>query len=192
MTVKTLAFDVDWHDSAANSPRLLALTEGLPVRDADTAYEKHAIADDPGWHVYYSDFDGYVWFFTWGGKPDDGFGGWKRTVTLSDGTTETVIGGWHASSDCTTAAGLPRVMSVVTTRNETESARWPRSGSSGFMTVERVERELPLLRPDLELVATPWGMTVKWRGQPSKDEHIAKRTRVPYSSLGPVGVRDAV
>lgn len=37
-------------------------------------------------------------FFTWSGKPDNGFGGWRRTIELKAGGALEVIGGWSSGA----------------------------------------------------------------------------------------------
>jgi hypothetical protein len=194
MTVNVLAVDFWWGDGCANDPDVRMLIDQRPPRGP---YQKVPHPDGrPGWHVYYTETDGFAWFFTWGGKPDDGFGGSRRTITLVDGTEEEIVGGWHVGADTARDAGFPELVEIATVQeSEVRGDRtWMKtSGIGGFMTVERARREIAEHRPDVEWVRGyfEWSWTWKWRGQPSKAEHIAKRTGIPYSALGPVEVPDA-
>lgn len=190
--VAVLAAEVRWRDGYENAPDLAFLL------DRDLRFERYdkqacmreqvsseqaaivgsRMRDDrsQGWHLYWSEDDGFAWFFTWGGKPDDGFGGWRRTITLIDGTDEEVVGGWHVGSSAAEAVGHPATVDVtVCTDYMTICGEQCLAGGLGrFITEERFRREVERLLPDVEVVRTSRGkLTVKWRGQPSKEEFMA-------------------
>lgn len=193
------AIDVYWGDGYGNDPSLKFLVEGL--RDHNWRYEKRPCVAEQlsseqvaivglrqrqrteGWHIYFAERDGFARFFTWGGKPDDGFGGRRRTVTLVDGSTEEIVGGWHVTPDAASDVGFSETLDVTVVdteyvaeiHNHDPGRDWTRiSGLARFVTLERCRRELAAHRPDLELVRKQiGGWTVKWRGQPSKSEWMA-------------------
>lgn len=179
---RILGVDVNWMDRCANSPDLILLVDEYPEHRVYTKRPFSPEAKRPaGWHVYWSEVDGLVWFFTWGGQPDDGFGGYARDVQLDDGTVEHVVGGWHASSDIPPQAGFPAVARVVL-KDDPESG-----GRSAFALRDRLELTLAKFRPDLELIDDDMGFpAVKWRGRVGKHEYLrtTDRTRSPYSLLG--------
>ena len=76
---------VEWNERIANPPRFGVLVDRMPKFDV---WEKRPLElDQPGWHLYYAQDGEFASFFTWSGNADDGFAGWRRTVTLTDGTT---------------------------------------------------------------------------------------------------------
>lgn len=177
--IEVLEVVVCWRDGHENWPDLKFKLSRKPVWDA---YEKRPCAGGglaaeqeavigartsrpmPGWHIYHAEDDGFVSFFTWGGKPDNGFGGWRRTVRLTDGTTEEIVGGWHTSGSVATGAGFAPCLDCAI------------DGSIGcFITEDRFVREVERLLPDVEVCRHPGNgvLTVKWRGQPSKAEFMA-------------------
>jgi hypothetical protein len=188
---------VQWHDGAANDPTLFLLVRGLPEHrngpyqkvpvDASVplSAQQMAVVGSAAFrpvrneHVYWQEWDSdgdFAWFFTWTGVPDDGFGGWKRTIELTDGGTENVVGGWHTMPAVAEAAGFPATLDTGVVRAEdvdNGGARWPSGGLATFVTVSRISRELERLCPDLELIEAPYvGHTVKWRGRASKAEWL--------------------
>jgi hypothetical protein len=198
MSVTVIDIDVRWGDGYANSPSLAFLVAGLPERDEETVYSKHR--HPQGTTIYWNECDGFVWWFSWRGTPDDGFGGWRRAVRIDDGTTEIVTGGWHGAPPAAMDAGLPACVDVAVIRVEDPLNRaWPRcGGQAAFITQDRMLAEIASLRPDLEVIPDPYNhLTVKWCGQPSKAEwaalapdnsrrnHLCVERGDVYSKLGP-------
>jgi hypothetical protein len=178
--IEVLQAAVYWADGYENWPSLRFTLSRKPVWEV---YEKRPCSGEqlsaeqeniigrtrsteptPGWHIYHADDDEFVSFFTWGGKPDMGFGGWRRTIKLTDGTTEEIIGGWHTSGDVAERAGFAPCLDISI------------EGWIGcFVTEERFVREVDRLLPDVEVCRHPGNdvLTVKWRDQPSKAEFMA-------------------
>ncbi len=177
--INVLSADVWWGDGYENSPSLTFVLDRAPrwevydkrpgggrgqlSSEQEAAIGRPAPAKTiPGWSVYWSHDDGFVTFFTWGGKPDDGFGGWRRTVRLLDGSEEEVVGGWHVSPGVAVEAGLSWTIDAA------YSVHGEPGRISCFVTIERFEAEVARLLPDVEVV----GAIVGWRGRPSKAEFM--------------------
>ncbi len=178
--IEVLSAEVWWGDGYENSPSLTFELDRAPAWDV---YERRPCAREmlssdqvaivggstssrptPGWHAYWSHDDGFVWFFTWGGKPDDGFGGHRRTIKLLDGSEELVVGGWHTGPSVALKAGFPPIVECAY-----RAVGGYRTAMACFVTLERFEAEVARLLPDIEVI----GSTVKWRGRPSKAEFMA-------------------
>ncbi len=63
------------------------------------------VSEKPSFTVYqerdtlYVAQDGVILcHFSYDGKPNEGFGGWRRTVTMLDGTTRDIVGGWYSGA----------------------------------------------------------------------------------------------
>lgn len=188
--IEVLAAEVWWGDGYENWPSLTFLLDRMPrwevyerrpcaagalsAEQEAIAGGARAAAPTPGWHVYHSEDDGFAWFFTWGGKPDDGFGGSVRRVRLTDGSEAEVVGGWHAGGDVAVRAGFAPCLDVGVRTTLVAGERLA-GGTACFVTEERFEAEVARLLPDVEVCRHPSNrvMTVKWRGQPSKAEFMA-------------------
>lgn len=84
-------------------------------------------------HRLYVAADGpLVTFFTWAGKPDHGFGGWRRTIELKAGGTLEVIGGW-SSGATSVCAVYPEYLCVPAAYY---ADGWDHIGSSCGLLVE--------------------------------------------------------
>jgi hypothetical protein len=190
---------IEWADGYANDPSLCLLLDRAPEYGR---YDKRPCAKETlsgeqamivgsrgrvrreGWHLYWTQDGDFAWFFTWGGEPDDGFCGWKRTITLLDGTTQDIVGGWHVGASAASDVGHAACVHVAyrtdyLTNRHTGEKRLG-GGTSVFITRQRLEREIARLLPDVEATTgRGGGMTVKWRAQPSKAEHLqAERERI--------------
>jgi len=185
--IEVLDTAVYWADGYENSPSLTFLLSRMPEWDV---FEKRPCAMETlsseqvmvvggtnrqaasGWHIYHSEDDDFAWFFTWGGKPDAGFGGSRRVVTLTDGFTEEVVGGWHVSSSVAEKAGFAPCVDVGV---RTSVIRGQLAGGTAcFITHDRFKSEATRLLPDVEVVEDQYAsLTVKWRGQPTKREFMA-------------------
>ncbi len=152
--IEVLSAEVWWGDGYENPPSLTFELDRVPAWDV---YEKRGC-------VYWTEDDGFVWFFTWGGKPDDGFGSRRRVVKLLDGSEELVVGGWHTSPSVAVEAGFPRTVDCAY-----RAVGGYRTATACFVTLERFEAEVVRLLPDVEVI----GSTVRWRGRPSKAEFMA-------------------
>jgi hypothetical protein len=161
--IEVLEAKVHWSDRYENSPSLKFALNQMPQREVYEVRKR-----DDGWRIYWSEDDSFVWFFTYK-SPDDGFGGWRRTVKLTDGTTEEVIGGWHSSSASSEPVGFPPVVDIsICTHNMSNLGR------VSFITADRFKNEVERLLPDVEVIDDKYNvLTVKWRGQPSKSEFMA-------------------
>jgi hypothetical protein len=179
--IKVLDAEVWWGDGYENAPSVTFTLDRAPCWDiydkrpgggrGQLSTEQEAVVGrglsaptTPGWHVYWSEDDGFVTFFTWGGKPDDGCGGSRRQVRLRDGGSELVVGGWHVGPGVAVAAGLP---ATIDTAMRVKGGY--RTAIACFITVERFHFAVAHHLPDVEIV----GNTVKWRGQLSKAEFMA-------------------
>lgn len=187
--IKVLDIGVHWADGYVNDPSLCLLLDRKPEFER---YDKRPCAEETlsgeqaaivgsrlrarreGWYLYWSQDGDFAWFFTWGGKPDDGFGKHRRTITLLDGTQEEVVGGWHVGAGAASEVGHPVCVDVAyrtdyfTDRHTGEKRLG--GGTACFVKEGRLRAEVARLLPDVEVVANACGgMTVKWRGQPSKD-----------------------
>lgn len=135
----------------------------------------------PGWHVYLREDGPLVSFFTWGGGADDGFGGWRRTITLDDGTEEEIIGGWHSSSDVAERAGFDPVMSVSVFD---DAASWERghTAMAAFCKRDALLEAVAEFAPHLS--APDEGYEFGYNGQPNKTEfRYLERMRLAAEKL---------
>lgn len=172
----------NWHDGFDNgtdvtfradaAPSFAAVpAKKVPCAAERLSGEQRAIvggrpksAPSPGWHIYWQELGPFVSFFTWGGKPDDGFGGSRRKIILEDGGTEDVVGGWHVSPRVAEDAGLPPVIEVAVVAPPYDD-RWPFGGGLAmFMKREAWEQAVEEFLPDCEIV----NGEIKWKGQISK------------------------
>lgn len=143
----------------------------LPCEQATLSSEQLAIVGQElhstsrtGWHVYWADDDGFVTFFTWGGKPDDGFGGHRRIVRLTDGTDE-YVKPEYTSPDVAMNAGLPKTVDS----SYLLPGQWVLPVAC-FVRLGRFEREVTVHLPDVEVVDG----VARWRGRESKAEFMAR------------------
>lgn len=181
--IKVLEAKVWWGDGYVNEPTVRFVIDRAPVFDI---YEKRPCGQETlsaeqaavvgskmrrqvdGWHVYYSEDDEFSTFFTWDGKPDEGFGRWRRTIKLSDGTEEEIIGGWHTGPDVAVEAGFPPCVDTSYVLDADD-----RVGLACFISEERFRLEVERLLPDVEVIRSIYnGLTVKWRNQVSKAEFV--------------------
>jgi hypothetical protein len=190
--IQVLDIGVEWHAQYANDPSLCFLLDRQPEYGR---YDKRPCAQEQvsgeqaaiigsrmrnerkGWHLYWSQDGDFAWFFTWGGKPDDGFGGWRRTITLLDGTEEEIVGGWHTGPQAATDVGHPACVDVAYRTdyfvNRHTGEKRLSGGTTCFVTEERLRMEVARLLRDVEVIEGRYGgVTVKWRGQPSKAEFL--------------------
>jgi hypothetical protein len=188
MTINVLDIGVTWYDDSVNFPQVKFLLDHKPNFDV---YEKRPCDQvtlsseqalivgstmsrkKPGWNIYWSEDDHFITFFTWGGKPDDGFGRWRRTIKLSDGSSEEIIGGWHVGPQAAIDAGFSVTVdtSYVVASEVRSNRHWTKQGGMAcFITQERFIQEIGRLRPDLEVCYINDSPTVKWQGQISKNE----------------------
>ncbi len=179
-SINVLSAEVWWGDTYENAPSVTFHVDrdpewkvydkrpggsaGLLSAEQEAVIGRRApVRPTPGYNVYWTQDGDFVWFFSWGGKPDDGFGGWRREIELADGTVELVVGGWHVSPSIAVSAGFPKIIETA------YISPGHRVGVACFVTVERFEREVAIHLPDVEVT----GSTVKWRGQPSKAQFMA-------------------
>lgn len=191
--IRVLDIGVEWFDHAVNDPSLCFLLDRKPEYGR---YDKRPCAQEnlsgeqavavgsrmrnarKGWHLYWAQDGDFAWFFTWGGKPDNGFGGWRRMITLTDGTEEEIVGGWHVGASAATEVGHPQTIDVAYrtdyfTNRHTGEKRLG-GGTGCFITEERFRLEIEEHLPAVEVVESRYhGLTVKWRDAPSKAEHVA-------------------
>lgn len=80
----------DWNESFDNPPSLVVLVDCFP-RDTDLQWEERS-------GLYLGRAGALCRFFSWSGKPDQGFGGWRRNITMLDGSVREIVGGWHCST----------------------------------------------------------------------------------------------
>jgi hypothetical protein len=185
--IQILNIAVRWSDGFENDPSLSFLLdrkpewevyEKRPSTDAQLSAEQTAAAGTSGargrkgWHIYRACDGDFSTFFTWGGKPDQGFGGWRRDVPLTDGTVEHVTGGWSAGGTVAEQAGFPACFDGAYVTRLTQDRRTGLyrvgGGTVCHVNVDRVVTELARLRPELEAVDSPYGWTVKWKGRIDK------------------------
>jgi hypothetical protein len=169
--LEVLRADVHWQDDYDTDWLRVQLL--LSREPSFGPYSKRAMPD-PGGHLYVR-WDGPLCsFFYWAGRPDDGFGGWKRDIDLDDGTKETVVGGWHCQSRYVADVGFERV--VECTYRTTPYFDGSLNGGALVSITETAFRQIAdELLPDMEVVEAPYNiLTVKWRGQLSKAEWVER------------------
>lgn len=201
--ITVLDIGVEWHAYYGNDPSLCFLLDREPEYER---YDKRPCVEETvsgeqaaiigsrmkgrrdGWHLYWSQDGDFAWFFTWGGKPDDGFGGCRHTITLLDGTEEQIVGGWHTGAQAAADVGHPACVDVAYridyfTNRHTGEKRLG-GGTACFVTEERLRAEVASFLPDVEVITGRYGgVTVKWRGQPSKAELDALTTAPPSEDV---------
>lgn len=154
---------VFWNDRYGNSPDLIVNLRG-PLEFPEP-WMKVKIPDDD--HSLYWRCDGpfYV-YFVWAGKPDRGFGGWRRTIKLVNGTSEEVVGGWTSNPSSFKAAGMGEMLEVTAYQNGAKA-------TSCALPREEVERIVEQFCPDVEIIETGKDcepITFKLAGELSKEE----------------------
>lgn len=192
--MRIIEAQIYWHDDYDNAPSVQILLDEapltgddrvwdkIPARHSQLSAEQEAIVGrenfkpDPDWYAYAYREGGFCYFFTWGGKPDQGFGGLKRTIRLSDGTEEEIIGGWFTSPRVLNEADpdSPPVMEVSYTADPKVMERG-HTFLGGFYSTEEVHEAVLRCNPDVEL-----GEDGAWKlkGYPTKAEwRTAERTR---------------
>lgn len=187
---------IRWDDTFDNDPSLVVYVNREPryerwrknAADADQLSEEQLAIVRPqprkvparsGWHVYTSQDGPLVSMFTWGGKPDDGFGGRRRTITLEDGTDEEIVGGWHPSGATGLYAGLD-LMSVAYHHDgwkpHRDGDKWSGLGFAAFGLKDQLLAAVDEFLPDVETLPGYDGKltTFKLKGQVSKAEWRAQ------------------
>lgn len=123
-----------------------------------------------GWYVYIATDGPLATMFTWGGKPDQGFGRWRRTIKFRDHTMPAsvapeeleVVGGWHPGASAAAVAALDLV--DVSYR----VGEWDGIGMASFALRDAVKEALP---PEIEMYESHRGTDYKWAGSyPTKHE----------------------
>lgn len=190
--IQVLDMSVEWSGHYANDPSLCLLLsrapeygryDKRPCVEETVSGEQAAIIGSrvrgqlKGWHLYWAQDGDFAWFFTWGGKPDDGFGGWHRTITLLDGTEEQIVGGWHTGAQAAADVGHATCVDAAYRTdyfvNRLTGEKRLAGGTGCFVAERRLRAEVARLLPDVEVIAGRYGgVTVKWRGQPSKAEFL--------------------
>jgi hypothetical protein len=90
--MKIIEVRPDWHEGYDNMPTFQVLVS----RKSKLNPEK-AVYEERG--TLYVAKDGVLLtHFSYNGKPNEGFGGWKRTVTMIDGSKREIIGGWYSDA----------------------------------------------------------------------------------------------
>lgn len=169
--IDVLDVAVWWGDDCSNWPSLTFLLDRMPEFGP---YNKRLSTDGKD-NFYWQECDGFASFFVWSGKPDDGFGGWRRTVQIDDGTEEEVVGGWSSRAEVAESFGHPATVPIGarTDYYEIKGKKVLAGGLGMHITHDRFRREVERLLPDVEVIPAKYGiLTVKWRGQPSKEEFI--------------------
>lgn len=80
----------NWHEGFDNPPSIEVLVDQFPDDSSIQWEERNGL--------YLGRSGALSRFFSWSGKPDQGFGGWKRSITMLDGSVREIIGGWHGST----------------------------------------------------------------------------------------------
>lgn len=203
MSVEILDAHVNWRGTYENTPDLTLLVRGREA-PSEHRYEKHPCGREQlsteqaavvgsrmeheasGWHVYVAEDDGFVSFFTWGGEPDDGFGGRRRTITLTDGTEEEIVGGWHVGPTVLSEVGFGNVWDCAVQdadgdlmkRNERSAHSRPWWKVTPLALAVRAERLVWAVNEYLPDVVIKDGQ-LAWRGQPTKTEwHRTEKERI--------------
>jgi hypothetical protein len=148
-----------------------------------------------GWHVYVKSASPFHQMFTWGGKPDQGFGGARRTIKVICGKCngvggkdvdlcphcegrgeweQEVIGGWNAGAGVGRHAGLELVSTTV------HDTRYS-VGMATFIETKALSELVARYLPEVVYDGTE---PPRWWGQPSKREWRAmERERIATERL---------
>ena len=105
---------LDWHLGWRNDPKLIIPVDNFPL-PRDHIYTFYKKGNRPWSGMYYSELNGHVSFFYWGGKQDEGFGGKHFYVNVHDNgqiTNVTLKGPWSSNSEAMNRHGFGPCMEV--------------------------------------------------------------------------------
>lgn len=189
--------EINWYDGYTNDPEVLLRVDAQPSFEG-CAWHKRPCADEmlddvqlrvvgvprkhepaPGWHCYlrWSQCGNFATFFTWGGKPDGGFGGWTRTIRLVDGSEQRIVGGWATGAAVARSAGYGDLVEVCTVVGEHD-----RRGM--FVPPMWLRELLAEQHPDTELVLEDRTWVVRWRHRMTKREWVEAEQRRRQTWIG--------
>jgi hypothetical protein len=148
--MKIIDVGVEWFGNLLNEPRLKLLVDTLP-KPEDFIYEKIPLGN---MLLYIAEKDGYVSFFVWSGKGNDGgFGGYEWAIKVRDeqGIHEEVVRGpWSSRSGVVNRVWEKQCVEVLITNNPGDWRR-ERHYYAGYITVEKA-KEAMKLAPWLKLL----------------------------------------
>jgi len=148
--MKILDAKVDWFEGYLNEPQLMLLVDNIPdVKEM--VYEKIPYM---GQYLYVAEKDGFVNFFIWSGKGNDGgYGGAELTVKVKDDKgvhEELVRGPWSSRSGIVNQVWRNQCMEVAITDDQQV---WVYGGTliAGAVTIEKA-KEAMKIKPWLRLL----------------------------------------
>jgi len=134
--VKILKAKVNWKDGWANSPMLQVLVDKIPARN-ELRYEQRG-------SIYYAEYQGYVEFFSWSGKQEDGYGGRHFRILMKDETEIILKGPWSSRAGVINKIGFGPCLDVSITD---DGEVWNKGYTyyAGSITVESLKSIFPLV-----------------------------------------------
>lgn len=160
---------INWNDRYANEPNLMVVLDEPLVFPEE--WNTSPIKGERE-TFYWREADDFYTYFVWSGKPDHGFGGWKRTIKLVEGGEREIVGGWSSNPSVFPLAGLPDVLevSVYALTGKGKKLGGPLSLALDHGRVHDVVREHC---PGIEVIETGRAytpLTFKFEGEVSKAE----------------------
>lgn len=141
--MKCLSSKVNWMFGWANNPSLEFVVDEIPKRDS---LRYHQIMGIDGELFYAQTPEGYVSFFAYNPRNQNGFGGCTFNIILTDGTKRALVGPWSCRAGVFNALGYGPCIDVTLSEEY---------NYAGHVTVEWATANLP---EGIELVATqPYG-----------------------------------
>lgn len=142
--MKVLDCRVRWREGLENSPELEFLVDKIP-ENSELRYESKE-------GLYYAELDGYVNFIYKENPniPDEGFGGARRSITLTSGETISFNGGWSSRAGVANSLGFKECLDIVITDN-LKTWKVGYSLYSGNITYELAKKAVEDYIPDVWL-----------------------------------------
>jgi len=146
--MKILNARIEWFIGYANEPQLEVLVDKIP-EPSELVYEKIPFKR---WFLYVAEKEGYVSFFVWSGKGNDGgYGGAEWTVKVRDGETvreELVRGPWSSRSGIINQVWKPQCMEVAIT-DEPDDFEKGYSFTAAALTLEKAKEAIRITGANL-------------------------------------------
>lgn len=114
--MKVLKARVNWMLGWANRPHLEILVDKIPEMTEMRFEERYGL--------YYAEKDGYVMFFAWSGRGNDGgYDGRIFNIVMADGTSTTLEGPWSSRAGSANAHGFGPCVDVSLTADPSSFER---------------------------------------------------------------------
>lgn len=127
---------VDWMEGWGNRPTIRIAVDKMPDRGG-FRYERRK-------SLYYAELDGLVSFFSCS-RPGEGFEGRRFTLTMKDGSEQTLIGPWSSRAGAMNANGLGPCVDVSICEGGSCFDR--RSSRGGAVTLKLLRSAIDLIDP---------------------------------------------